>query len=119
MANNIHIDIDSILDVKVLKKEVEEKIIEKYKRTIDPLLNNFFTNGQWGTAKGPGYIIIEQKLAEAFDGEKIQERMESYLEEHSERLFNEAMEKAAKRAFEHKANKIVFAKEGIKRQDLK
>lgn len=105
------------LDLESIRKEAEKLFRDKSLETMKSQIAFLFREkSKWDpkSVDGPACALIQQRLADEILSEKSQKIMDAYFNENWEKILHEAMEKAMRKAAEHKANQIAFTQAGLK-----
>lgn len=107
----ISTDTDSIR--KETEKLFRDKMLESIKKQIAVLFgekNSYDIKSK----NGPAFELIEERITNEILNEKTQKIMNAYFEENWSKILHEAMDKAMRKAAEHKANQLAFSQFGLK-----
>jgi len=105
------------LDLESIRKEAEKLFRDKSLETMKSQIAFLFREkNKWDprSVNGPACDLIAQRLADEILSEKSQKIMDAYFHENWEKILHDAMDKAMRKAAEHKANQIAFAQSGLK-----
>lgn len=98
-------------------KEAEANFREKTLSTMRGQLNEMFSEPRAyrpGDKGGTAWQFIQERIGDKLLDENTQKIIDAYFRENWERLLKEEMEKAIRKAAEHKARKMAFLDAGIK-----
>lgn len=105
------------LNLEDMRKEAEKLFRDKSLETMKSQIAFLFREkSRWDprSVDGPAYQMIQERLANEILSEKSQKIMDAYFSENWEKILHEAMDKAMRKAAEHKANQMAFAQAGLK-----
>jgi retron-type reverse transcriptase len=100
-----------------IRKEAEKFLRDKIQQTLRNETDLMFREkNTWDSRSvdGPARQMIQERLAIEFLSEKSKKIMDAYFEANWEKILQEAMEKAMRKAAEHKANQLAFSQAGLK-----
>lgn len=99
-----------------LFKEAETNFREKTLYAMSSQLNEMFSEPRAyrpGDKGGAAWQFIQERITNEILSEKTQKIMEAYLENNWQRILEESMDKAMRKAAEHKANQMAFAQANL------
>lgn len=102
-----------------LRKEAEKLFRDKALATAEKQINILFREAPSqihypGSHPGVAYQLIQERISNEILSEKTQKIMDAYMENNWQRILEESMEKAMRKAAEHKANQMAFAQANLK-----
>lgn len=106
------------LSLEDARKEAEKFFREKALSSASSQINAlFYERHHWehpSRKNGTGHQMIKEMIENKFLAEDSQKILNAYFEANWENILKEAMDKAMRKAAEHKANQLAFSQAGLK-----